>query len=170
VTRSTNKLLPRLSLFDRLLQGDSLETDRNADRAWRELRDSVRRDLEILFTTRPRYLSIAPKLEELRSSILTFGMQDIQTQQLATSSQLEQFRFMLESLIRKFEPRFRDVSIELLTTTDTLDRTLRFRIHAILQTNATSEPVTYDTAVEPVSGRLMLVADSSWARPKSGDQ
>lgn len=170
MTRSANKLLPRLSLFDRLLQGDSLETDRNADRAWRELRDSVRRDLEILFTTRPRYLSIAQTLEELRLSVLTFGMQDVQTQQLANSSQLEQFRLMLEALIGKFEPRFRDVSVELLTSVDTLDRTLRFRVHAILRTDANSEPVIYDTAVDPVSGRLILVADSSWARAKASGQ
>lgn len=157
--RSGNKFLPRLSLFDRLLQGDSLETERNIDQALRELRHSVKRDLEILFSTRPYCLSIAQPLNELRVSILTFGMQNIQTQQLATSLQLQQFRLMLEALIRAFEPRFRDVSVELLTHADMLDRTLRFRVHAILQTDTTSEPVTYDTAVDAVSGRLLLVGE-----------
>lgn len=157
MARPTTKLPPRLSLFDRLLQGDSIETDRNADRATRELREAVRRDLEILFTTRPRYLSIAPELEELRLSLLSFGVQDLQTQQLATPHQQEQFRLKLEALIRKFEPRFREVSVELVARTDTLDRTLRFRVHAVLLADATAEPVIYDTVVDPVSGGLVLV-------------
>lgn len=156
MARSATKLPPRLSLFDRLLQGDSIETDRNADRAMRELREAVRRDLEILFTTRPRYLSVPPELEELRSSVLSFGLQDLQTQQLATPSQQGQFRARLEALIRQFEPRFRDVSVELLSGTDKLDRTLRFRVHAVLQTDATSEAVVYDTLIDPVSGGLVL--------------
>lgn len=160
MARQTTKLPPRLSLFDRLLQGDSIETDRNADRAMRELREAVRRDLEILFTTRPRYLSIAPELEELRLSLLSFGVQDLQTQQLATATQQEQFRLKLEALIRKFEPRFRDISVELVARTDTLDRTLRFRIQAVLQTDATAEAVVYDTVVDPVSGGLVLVGAS----------
>lgn len=157
MARATTKLPPRLSLFDRLLQGDSIETDRNADRAMRELREAVRRDLEILFTTRPRYLSIAPELEELRVSLLSFGVQDLQTQQLATPPQQEQFRLKLEALIRKFEPRFREITVELVSRTDTLDRTLRFRVHAVLQADATSEAVVYDTVVDPVSGGLVLV-------------
>lgn len=156
MARSTTKLPPRLSLFDRLLQGDSIETDRNADRAMRELREAVRRDLEILFTTRPRYLSVPPELEELRSSVLSFGLQDLQTQQLATPTQQGQFRTRLEALIRQFEPRFREVSVELLSGTDKLDRTLRFRVHAVLQTDATSEAVVYDTLIDPVSGGLVL--------------
>lgn len=156
MARSATKVPPRLSLFDRLLQGDSIETDRNADRAMRELREAVRRDLEILFTTRPRYLSVAPELAELRTSLLSFGLQDLQTQQLATQTQQEQFRFRLEALIRQFEPRFREVTVELLSGTDKLDRTLRFRVHAVLQTDGASEAVVYDTLVDPVSGGLML--------------
>ena len=48
MARLPNKVPPRLPLFDRLLQGDSIETDRSADRAMQELHESVRRDLETL--------------------------------------------------------------------------------------------------------------------------
>lgn len=161
MARSTPKLLPKLPLFDRLLQGDSIETDRNADRAMQELRDGVRRDLEILFTTRPRYLSIPSELEELHTSLLSFGLQELQTQQLATSTQQEQFRLRMEALIRRFEPRFHSVSVELLTQPDKLDRTVRFRVHAVLQTDSTSELVVYDTLVDPVSGGMSLTGGTS---------
>jgi type VI secretion system protein ImpF len=159
MARSTNKPPPRLSLFDRLLQGDSIETDRNADRAMRQLRDGVRRDLEILFTTRPRYLSIPPELDELDTSALTYGLPELQTQQLSTPAQQEAFRRRLEALVRRFEPRFRDVSVELIVGDNQLDRTLRFRVHAVLQADATSEAVVYDTLVDPVSGGLLLVGE-----------
>jgi type VI secretion system protein ImpF len=157
MARSAPKAPPRLSLFDRLLQGDSIETDRNADRAMRELRDSVRRDLEILFNTRPRFLSFDPKLDELRTSLISFGLHDLQTQQMATPSQQEQFRIRLEALIRRFEPRLREVSVEVSSATETLDRTLRFRVHAVLLADATSEAVVYDTLVDPVSGGLIIM-------------
>lgn len=159
MARSTTKQPPRLSLFDRLLQGDSIETDRNAERAMRQLREGVRRDLEILFTTRPRYLSVAPELEELGKSALTYGLPELQTQQLATPAQQEVFRLKLEALVRRFEPRFRDVSVELIVGDGQLDRTLRFRVHAVLQADATSEAVVYDTLVDPVSGGLLLVGE-----------
>ena len=58
-------------------------------------------------------------------------------------------------------PRFRDLSVELLTGADTLDRTLRFRVHAVLQADASSEAVIYDTLVDPVSGGLMLVGSTA---------
>ena len=156
MARSAPKAPPRLSLFDRLLQGDSIETDRNVERAMRELRDSVRRDLEILFNTRPRFLSFDPKLEELRTSLISFGLPDLQTQQMATPAQQEQFRLRLEALIRRFEPRLREVSVEVGTGTE-LDRTLRFRVHAVLLADATSEAVIYDTLVDPVSGGLVIM-------------
>lgn len=159
MARSPTRTPPRLSLFDRLLQGDSIETDRNAERAMRQLREGVRRDLEILFTTRPRYLTVPPELDELGKSLLSFGLPELQTQQLSTPAQQEGFRLRLEALIRLYEPRFREVSVELLTGDGELDRTLRFRVHAVLQADATSEAVIYDTLVDPVSGGLVLVGD-----------
>lgn len=159
MARSTTRMPPRLSLFDRLLQGDSIETDRNVERAMRQLREGVRRDLEVLFTTRPRYLTLPPELEELRNSVLSFGVQELQTQQLSTPTQQEAFRRNLEGLLRRYEPRFRDVTVELMVADDSTDRTLRFRIHAVLVADSTSETVIYDTLIDPVSGGLLLTGD-----------
>jgi type VI secretion system protein ImpF len=150
------KVPPRLALFDRLLQGDSIETDRNAERALRELRESVRRDLEILFNTRPRHLPFDPRLEELQQSILYFGLSELQGQHLATAAQQAQFQNYLQAVIARFEPRFRDLSVELTTAQDPLDRILRFQIHAVLETESVSEPVTYDTMIDPVTGSLVI--------------
>ena len=47
-------------------------------------------------------------------------------------------------------------SVEVGTGTE-LDRTLRFRVHAVLLADATSEAVIYDTLVDPVSGGLVIM-------------
>lgn len=148
---------PRLPLIDRLLQGDSVEVDRNPERALRALRESVRRDLEILFNSRPRYLSFAKELTELEVSLISFGLPDLQTQRVNTAAQRETFRVELEKLIGRFEPRFRDLSVEIMTGDDETDRTLRFRLHAVLFVDPISEPILYDTMVDPVSGGLVLL-------------
>lgn len=150
------KLPPRLSVLDRLLQGDSSDTDRNVQRASRAVREAVRRDLELLLNTRPRCQSWLPELTEVATSTVSFGMPDLQTRAVATESQREAFRVDLEAIIRRFEPRFRDLSVELIVNPNPLDRTLRFRIHAVLTSDADSEVVVYDTLLDPASRGLFV--------------
>ena len=156
MARTVTKTPPRLPLFDRLLQGDSIETDRSVEAAMRELRDSVRRDLEILFNTRPRHLPLDPELEELQRSVLAFGLSEVQGRQLSTPVQQQQFQRKIETIIRHFEPRFQDLAVELVPASDPLSRTLHLRIHARLEADSISEPVTYDTVIDPISGNLAL--------------
>lgn len=157
MARSVPPSPPRLPLFDRLLQGDSIETDRNVDSALRELRESVRRDLEILLNTRPALDGPVRHGEELATSVLSFGMPELQNRNLSTPAQQEVFRRLLESIIRRFEPRFRDLSVELVSRDSTLDRTLRFRMRAVLQADSATETVVYDTVVDPATGGLRIL-------------
>ena len=156
MARLPNKAPPRLPLFDRLLQGDSIETDRNVDRALHELHESVRRDLEILFNTRPSRLPDDAKLSELRQSILTYGLPEVQSQHLASPTQQEQFRKNLEDVIRRFEPRFRELSVMLIVPENQVERVLRFQINALLETDSSTEAVIFNTAIDPVTGMLSI--------------
>jgi type VI secretion system protein ImpF len=156
MARLPNKAPPRLPLFDRLLQGDSIETDRNVDRALQELHESVRRDLEILFNTRPGRSSDNAKLTELRQSILTYGLPEVQSQHLASPTQQEQFRKNLEDVIRRFEPRFRELSVILIVPENQVERVLRFQINALLETDSTTEAVVFNTAIDPITGMLSI--------------
>ncbi|MFC6486404.1 type VI secretion system baseplate subunit TssE [Nitratireductor sp. GCM10026969] len=157
MARFASKPPPRLPLFDRLLQGDSIETDKNAERAMRELREGVRRDLEILFNTRPRRLPADRRETELSKSVLSFGLPELQNQQLATVEQQELFRKRLEQLIRRFEPRFQELTVDLIPQDSSLDRTLRFRLRAVLKADASGETVVYDTVVDPATGGLLII-------------
>jgi len=159
MSQRQQKALPKLSIMDRLTLDESWEENRSAERANRQLRDCVRRDLEILFNTRPRYLSWPASLAELQTSNLSFGMPDLQTRQIASANQREEFRVLMEGIIRRFEPRLKNVTVEILSGAGDLDRSLRFRIHAVLMTDADSEAIVYDTLLDPASRMLSFAAD-----------
>ena len=149
-----------LPILDRLLQGDNIEIDGNFDRAIQVLRESIRRDLEILFNTRPYYRTMPDELGELKTSLIAFGLPDLQVQKLGAASQQEECRGRIEEAIRRFEPRLRDVSVEILEgDAEARERTLRFRIDAIMDVAETAEAVVYDTFIDPVSGSVMFAGN-----------
>jgi len=146
----------RLSLLDRLLAGDAPDDARESSAGVALLRQSVRRDLEALFNTRPCQVSVPPELGELQASLLTYGLSDLQTRPMASERQREAFRREFESMIRRFEPRLRDVRVEMPRIDDALDRTLRFRIRGLLLTEAGVEAIVYDTAIDPAARNLSI--------------
>jgi type VI secretion system protein ImpF len=147
----------RLSILDRLLAGDEADNPKDAAASSRALRASIRRDLEMLFNTRPSQRSSPPHLDELKTSVLTYGLSDLQTRPLASPEQRETFRRQFQEIVARFEPRLRDVSVEIPSDADPLDRTLRFRIHGLLVTETGTDVLVYDTAVDPSSRNLSII-------------
>jgi type VI secretion system protein ImpF len=66
----------------------------------------------------------------------------------------QRLRQLLEGVIRRFEPRFKAVEVLLLDSADSLDRTLRFRIDALLHAVPAPEPVAFDSALETATGTI----------------
>ena len=150
---------PRLSVLDRLLDE---EPQRRQDaplggrQALMALRRAVGRDLENLLNTRLRCRSSPPDLEELDLSLVNYGVPDFTGANLATSERRSAFRSTVEQVIRRYEPRFTAVSVTLLDNTERLDRTLRFRIEALMRADPEPEPVVYDSVVDPVSRNVTV--------------
>jgi type VI secretion system protein ImpF len=148
----------RLSVVDRLLLEDDSE-DLSPIRMQGRLRDSVRRDLEMLLNSR-RYCKSWPRAaNELDKSVLSFGLADLYALPLTTDSQRESFRASVEEIVRRFEPRFRSVSVTLLKNSEEFDRTLRFRIQAVLIADVEGDPVVYDSLLDPAL-RSFTVTDA----------
>ena len=143
----------RLSLLDDLLD-DEPESSRDPQRSeamlTRQLRDSVRRDLQNLLNTRQRCLSWPRELSELNGSVINYGIPDITGANLAAKQAREDFLDSLSGLIRSNDPRFKSVKTIAIENSDPLDRTLRFRIEAILRVETGAETVTFDFELEPV--------------------
>lgn len=150
--RPDQPLVP--SVLDRLLDDDpgiATEPPRNRSQLLREMKLSVRRDIENLLNSRRRNISLPPRLPELRQSLLTYGVADFSGTGPATAKQREAFCRILEEIIRLNEPRLLEVQVELATNPEPGDRTLRFRIDALLRADPAPEPVIFDSALEPVT-------------------
>jgi type VI secretion system protein ImpF len=160
--KADQPLLP--SVLDRLIDdepGVRRDPPQSRTQVLRELKQSVRRDLENLLNTRQRCLPHPQNLSELEFSLVSYGMPDVIGTTMAGNEGREQLRTILEEIIRRFEPRFKTVKVELLDGAESLDRTLRFRIDALLHATPAPEPVTFDSALEPVTGSIDVRGVSS---------
>ncbi len=149
---STQSLNP--SILDRLLDDNPAvqrEPPVSPAQALRELHRAVRRDLEDLLNTRRRPLEYPPELSELEKSLVNYGIPDLAGANLSSDESREQFRRIVESVIRAYEPRFKNVRVTLLENAEPLDRTLRFRIDAVVYAEPAPERVVFDSLLEPVT-------------------
>ncbi|MFC1751397.1 type VI secretion system baseplate subunit TssE [Pseudomonadota bacterium] len=149
---STQPLVP--SVFDRLIDqnpGVPEDTDTSRSQLLRELRESVRRDLEDLLNTRLPCHKFEEGMEELEYSVINYGIPDFSGNNLVSDREKERFRRQLELVISFFEPRFKEVKVELVEGSDEYDRTLRFRIDALLNVQPAVKPIVFDSSMEPVT-------------------
>lgn len=151
------QLLP--SVLDRLLDDDpgvTRESSRGRNETLREMKRAVQRDLENLLNTRRRCLPWSNDLRELEHSLVNYGLPDFAGVSLASLNAREEFRWGLEAVLREWEPRFQTVRVTLIDATEPLDRTLRFRIDALLYAQPAPEPVVFDSSLEPGTGGFKI--------------
>lgn len=145
------------SVLDRLVDYEptaSREVAKSRGQLLRELKQNVRRDLENLLNTRRRCKSWPENLGELELSLVNYGIPDLTAAALGTSGAREEFCQVFEMTIKRFEPRFVRVVVEMLGNADPLDRTLRFRINAMLRAEPAPEPVVFDSSLQPTTGNV----------------
>jgi type VI secretion system protein ImpF len=148
-------LMPLPSVLDRLLAPTDDEASsaqaaiKGRRAALRDVREAVERDLEMLLTTRQRWIAWPTALDALPGSLLNYGIADFSGANLATQSAREEFRRSVEATIRTFEPRFKRVSVQVLDPGQSLDRRFRLRIEALMIVD--TEPVVFDSVLDPVT-------------------
>jgi len=145
----TKKLRP--SVLDRLFDNETHnQTDRDPDhhQLLKQLRNSIRRDLEFLLNTR-FYISEPPdSFPELNKSLLNYGLPDLATVNIIDIDKRNEFSRKLEQTLNYFEPRFKSVKVSFLKNFDKTDRTLRFRIDAVIYADPLPEVVVFDSILE----------------------
>jgi type VI secretion system protein ImpF len=57
----------------------------------------------------------------------------------------------VEATIRRFEPRLSKVTVALVGKDDDLGGTLRMKVDAVLRADSVTEPVSFETLLEPVT-------------------
>lgn len=145
------------SVLDRLIDYEptaSRELPKTRGQLLRDLKQNVRRDLENLLNTRQRCKSWPENLSELEMSLANYGIPDLTAAALGTSAAREEFCQVFETTIKRFEPRFAKITVEMIGNADPLDRTLRFRINAMLRAEPAPEPVVFDSTLQPATGNV----------------
>jgi type VI secretion system protein ImpF len=137
------------SVFDRLLDDDPAAEGQIFDRfqSLRQLRKSVGRDVEALLNTRQEALEPLPPGLEVSRSLLSYGLPDFTSLSLLNPYDRNRIRRAIEQAIINFEPRLKRVRVTLEPPREH-DRSLRFRIDALLQVNPIREPVTFDAVLQ----------------------
>jgi len=147
------------SVLDRLLD-DAPEAARelpaSRHQILRQLKEAVARDLENLLNTRVRCLRLPDQCEELKQSLVNYGIPDITGARLGSTPEQAEFLRELQTIIREYEPRFQSVSVEPAPNPDPQDRTFRFRIDALLIAEPAPEPIVFDSELRPGTGTFKI--------------
>jgi len=106
--------------------------------------------------THQRCRSPPAEMAELPRSLLEYGIPDFLTMNAGAGSARELFRSTVEETIRRFEPRFKMVKVT-LTEDSAEDRTLRFRVEALMYAEPAPERVSFDSMLDPSSQSFSVV-------------
>jgi type VI secretion system protein ImpF len=98
--------------------------------------------------------------EELRGSILCYGLPDLQGVNAASPDDQRMLTDAIQNVIARFEPRLRDIRAELLNPYEDKERRLRFRITARLAVDP-APAMAFDTILELTTGRYKVNASTS---------
>jgi type VI secretion system protein ImpF len=120
------------------------------------LRNSVRRDIEALLNARRCWRSWPAHMTQLATSPIGYGIPDFASGAFSDARRREELRLEVEATIRRFEPRFLSVRVQLLEAQDKLDTTLRLRIEAVMHAEPAPESITFDTLVNPVTDDVVV--------------
>ena len=153
-----HKLRP--SILDRIID-DSPELNKKeyqSDEKFNlnHLKNSVRRDLENLFNSRYRISDLPVELNEIKNSLVNYGLPDLATINMINIDKRADFCKKIEKTIKYFEPRFQSVKVKYLENIDHTDRTLRFRIEAVLYAEPMPEKIIFDSILEPISRNISI--------------
>ena len=163
MARVDKKKKLRASILDRLIDndpGNNVEADPDQHQKLKELRNSVRRDLENFLNTRYKVMEPDIEFSQAQKSLLNYGLPDLATVNISDKEKRIEFIQRLENILIEYEPRFKSVKVRYMDNTETSDRTLRFRIDATLYADPSPEMVVFDSILEPVT-RTVNVEETS---------
>ncbi len=152
------------SLIDRLIDREpSAESDPYTTRAQsvRQLKASLRRDLEWLLNTRRNPEAAPESLAEVSHSLYNYGLPDFSALSINSPRDRGHLIVQLEKTVAIFEPRLRDVRVTMMEAPGSASRTLHFQIEGMLQMDPAPEQVSFDTTLQLASGEYQIRGERS---------
>jgi type VI secretion system protein ImpF len=147
-----------LSLLDRLTDQEPKnrsEAPPGRAQSLRELRASLRRDLEWLLNSRRTPLEPPDSSTEVTRSVYNYGLPDLSSMSLNSVQDQARLTKLLEIAVAAFEPRLAAVKVTMMPQQGGT-RTLRFVIDGMLRIDPAPEHVSFDTTLELTSGQYAV--------------
>jgi type VI secretion system protein ImpF len=129
----------------------------------RQLKLSLRRDLEWLLNTRRTPEPAEKTHRELHQSLFNYGLPDVTSVSHETFSDREHLLRMVESTIATFEPRLKHIKVTPLEAARGAVHVLRFQIEGMLMMDPEPEHISFDTVLQLASGQYDVKGGDSGA-------
>jgi type VI secretion system protein ImpF len=152
------------SVLERLIDRDpqsASEAPPTRAQSVRQLRASVRRDLEWLLNTRRTPEAAGDELPEVARSLHNYGLPDLNALNWESSRDRTRLARAVRDALHVFEPRLRNVEVVPLDPSSGSPHVMRFQIEALLEMDPTPEHISFDTTLQLSSGEYQVKGDSS---------
>jgi type VI secretion system protein ImpF len=150
------------SLLDRLIDLEPKNpTEQPVTRAQsvRQLKSSLRRDLEWLLNTRRTPEAVGSEFQELERSLFNYGLTDLTTLNWESTRDRSFLARMVENLLATFEPRLKRVRVVAVGELSATQNILRFQIEGLLDMDPAPERISFDTVLQLSSGEYQVKGD-----------
>lgn len=150
------------SVLDRLIDLDravSADPPANRTQSVRQLKASLRRDLEWLLNSRRNPDEAPESYEHLSVSLFNYGLPDVSSMSVDSTRDRNRLLRLVELTVQTFEPRLASVRVRPIETDATGSRSLRFQIEGMLRIDPAPEQIYFDTVLQLNSGEYQLKGD-----------
>ncbi|MGF9564599.1 type VI secretion system baseplate subunit TssE [Neorhizobium sp. JUb45] len=158
--RPRDRVLSR-SILDRLID-DAPDRDFDPPASvtdqTREMRESIRRDLEALLNTRRCPSAPPSELSELKDALVSYGVDGMVSANLVTDEAKLSLARMIERRITMFETRLSEVRVTILKSRTMTERALRMRIQATFRLHEGMPPISFESTIDPSTQRFLVEA------------
>jgi len=150
------------SVLDRLIDREpasSSEAPPTRAQSVRQLKVSLRRDLEWLLNSRRTPEAVDSEFQELEQSLYNFGLPDVTTLSWDSSRDRARLARMIEQVLETFEPRLSGVRVVAVAAAAGPQHVMRFQIEGMLEMDPSPEHISFDTLLQLSSGEYQVKGD-----------
>ena len=162
MARKSHERSIRPSLLDRLIDeepGNRGEAPDRRAQSLKELKDSVRRDLEWLLNSRRPPAEPALSAKELWGSVYCYGLPDTTGMAMSSAEDRGRMARMVTTAVAAFEPRLLNVTVN-MEPAAAGNRILHFQIEALPRMEPAPARVFFETKLELSSGEYEVTRDA----------
>ena len=162
MARSDQDVTVTPSVLDRLIDLDrvaSADPPANRTQSVRQLKASLRRDLEWLLNTRRNPDEAPEAYEHLSVSLYNYGLPDVTSMSVDSPRDRNRLLRLVELTVQTFEPRLASVRVRAICPGRKGTFRRCFRIQGLFRIDPAPEQIYFDTVLQLNSGEYQLKGD-----------